>query len=125
MDRITCIAKVCHEANRAYCATLGDNSQTSWEDAPEWQKQSAINGIKFHLKAHDEGRTTAASASHDSWLEEKRVAGWKYGPVKDTEKKEHPCFIPYEGLPTSQKLKDYIFGAIVKAYYEAQLQGGE
>jgi len=27
------IAKVCHEANRAYCESIGDNSQLSWEDA--------------------------------------------------------------------------------------------
>jgi RyR domain len=120
MDRIEAIASVCHEANRAYCATLGDNSQPSWVDAPEWQKQSAINGVKFHLTAHGEGRTPSPSASHDSWLAEKRADGWKYGPDKNPDTKEHPCFIPYEGLPTSQKLKDYIFGAIVKAYYEAQ-----
>lgn len=43
------IAKVCHEANRAYCSTLGDNSQVSWEDAPEWQISSAINGVQYHL----------------------------------------------------------------------------
>jgi hypothetical protein len=31
----TDIAKVCHETNRAYCETLGDNSQPPWEEAPE------------------------------------------------------------------------------------------
>jgi hypothetical protein len=41
--------------------------------------------------------------------------GWKYGPVKDPEKKEHPCFVPYDRLPTEQKAKDYIFGAVVKS----------
>ena len=43
------IAKVCHEANRAYCEALGDYSQTTWEKAPDWQKESAINGVQFHL----------------------------------------------------------------------------
>ncbi len=32
------IAKVCHEANRAYCQTIGDNSQLAWEQAEEWQQ---------------------------------------------------------------------------------------
>lgn len=42
------IAKVCHEANRAYCAGIGDHSQKSWEESPDWQRTSAINGVKFH-----------------------------------------------------------------------------
>ena len=32
------------EINRAYCAALGDTSQLPWDQAPEWQRQSAING---------------------------------------------------------------------------------
>ena len=43
------IAKLCHEVNRAYCESLGDMSQPRWEDAPDWQRQSAINGVKFHM----------------------------------------------------------------------------
>jgi len=33
------IAKVAHEVNRAYCISIGDNSQQSWECSPEWQKK--------------------------------------------------------------------------------------
>jgi hypothetical protein len=55
------------------------------------------------------------SASHNSWLRQKEEDGWKYGPVKDADKKEHPCFIPYEELPREQQAKDYLFGAIVAA----------
>jgi hypothetical protein len=108
---VQAIAKVCHEANRAYCAGLGDNSQPAWNDAPEWQKQSAINGVNHALTAP----AAAPSDSHESWLAEKRAAGWKYGPVKDPEKKEHPCFVPYEQLPDEQKRKDTLFLAVVRA----------
>lgn len=48
-QKILMIAKVCHDANRSYCQTQQDASQTNWEDAPEWQRQSAINGVKFHI----------------------------------------------------------------------------
>jgi len=41
------IAVVCHEANRAYCSRIGDDSQPPWCDAPEWQKMSAITGVTF------------------------------------------------------------------------------
>lgn len=113
-------AKVAHETNRAYCESIGDNSQPTWEDAPDWQKQSAVNGVVFHIKQHEAGITPSPSASHDSWLAEKAAAGWKYGPVKNPELKEHPCFVPYEQLPVEQRLKDYLFGAVVGAFIAAE-----
>lgn len=114
------IAKVCHEANRAYCQSIGDMSQPSWEEAPDWQKKSAINGVLFHMNTLTMGSTPMPSASHESWLKEKQADGWKYGKVKDPEKKEHPCFVPFDELPVEQKLKDYIFCSVVKAFYEAE-----
>ena len=43
------VARVAHEVNRAYCAALGDVSQLQWDEAPEWQKKSAITGVKFNI----------------------------------------------------------------------------
>lgn len=114
------IAKVAHGTNRAYCESIGDFSQFEWKDAPGWQRESAIKGVVFHLDGHEIGCPPLPSASHDSWLEEKRLAGWKYGPVKDPEKKEHPCFLPYDQLSIEQKMKDYLFAAIVEAFYKAR-----
>lgn len=105
------IAMVCHEINRAYCAALGDVSQAPWDQAPEWQRTSAVKGVEFRLNNPD----APASASHDSWLKEKADTGWKHGPVKDAEKKEHPCFVPYEELPPEQQMKDKLFIAVVDA----------
>lgn len=106
------VAKVTHEANRAYCQTLGDDSQPTWEDAPDWQKESAINGVKFHLENPD----ASLSASHDNWMAEKLADGWKYGSVKNPETKEHPCLVPYDQLPVEQQVKDAIFTHIVRAF---------
>ena len=103
------IASVCHEVNRAYCESIGDFSQPSWEDAPEWQRKSAINGVQFHI----ENPEASPSASHDKWLEEKVADGWKYGAEKNPDTKEHPCCVPYEQLPVEQRSKDYIFRAII------------
>jgi hypothetical protein len=102
------IAKVAHEINRAYCEALGDRSQKPWEKAPQWQKESAIHGVRFHM----ENPNAQPSASHENWLELKAADGWKYGPVKDEAKKEHPCFVPYDQLPVEQRAKDYIFAAV-------------
>ena len=109
------VAKICHEANKAYCVTIGDNTQPSWEDAPEWQKESAINGVRFHCL----NENTTPADSHNSWLKEKTKQGWAYGGIKDVENKLHPCFTAYENLPKSQQVKDYIFKNIVEAYKQA------
>jgi hypothetical protein len=115
--KIEQVAQVCHEANRAFCLTIGDESQPAWSVAPAWQRDSAINGVKFHLAELEAGREPQPSASHENWLKEKAEAGWKYGVVKDAQTKEHPCFVPYRELPPEQKQKDFIFVSIVKAFW--------
>jgi hypothetical protein len=46
---------------------------------------------------------------------QKLADGWKYGPVKYPEKKEHPCMVPFAELPKEQQLKDALFRHIVPA----------
>lgn len=110
-EKVLKIASVTHEVNRAYCQALGDNSQVSWNDAPKWQKESAILGVKLHLDNPEAG----PEASHKSWLKQKERDGWKYGERKDVEEKKHPCMVPFEHLPQSQQAKDFIFRAVVVA----------
>jgi hypothetical protein len=105
------IAQVAHEINKAYCESVGDFSQPTWEDAPNWQKESAVNGVVFHLNNPD----AKPSHSHESWLAEKEAGGWKYGPVKNPEAKEPPCLVPYDELPTEQKTKDFLFKQVVES----------
>jgi hypothetical protein len=105
------IAEVCHEANRSYCRALGDDSQPAWKDAPDWQKASAITGVRF-IRMNPQA---TAEDSHRSWLAVKLADGWKYGPEKDPEAKTHPCCVPYAELPPEQRAKDHIFSGIVRA----------
>lgn len=111
MNKIEQIAVVCHEANRAYCQALGDDSQLSWHAAPEWQKKSAINGVMYHL----ENLNSKPEDSHNEWMAQKKAEGWKKGKKKDAEKKTHPLMVPYNMLPKEQKAKDFIFLGIVRA----------
>lgn len=103
------IAKTVHEVNRAYCAGLGDHSQLAWEDAPVWQQRSVIAGIMALLG----NPSQTPEAGHANWMSIKNRDGWKCGPVKCPEKKEHPCMVPYENLPSSQRAKDTIFRSVV------------
>jgi hypothetical protein len=102
------IAKVCHQVNKAYCKALGDISQPDWDDAPDWQKESAINGVQYRLANPD----ATSETQHIQWMKVKSADGWQYGPVKDPAKKEHPCMVPYDELPVEQRAKDPIFAAI-------------
>lgn len=109
-DRIEHVARAAHEVNRAFCAQLGDDSQVPWEDAPAWQRESAIEGVKAIVA----DPTLPPSASHEGWLKHKQRSGWVYGPVKDVDSKTHPCMVHYDVLPPEQRAKDAIFGAVVR-----------
>lgn len=104
-------ARLCHEVNRGYCEALGDTSQVPWEDAPGWQRESAVAGVQAIIN-HPE---MTPQQSHAQWMLQKVQDGWMYGSVKDAEKKTHPCLVPYAELPQHQRLKDVLFGAVVRA----------
>ena len=104
------VAKVCHEANRAYSQVMGDLSHDPWEDSPQWQRESAVAGVQSLI---DDPSLTPKEL-HELWLQRKTDEGWKYGIVKDAELKTHPCCVPYDQLPEKQRVKDELFQAIVR-----------
>jgi hypothetical protein len=105
------IARVAHQVNREYCKALGDMSQVPWERAPQWQRDSAIMGVKLHADNPKAGPET----SHKSWMAQKAAEGWVYGLEKNPVLKTHPCMLPFDQLPVEQQAKDFIFRAIVHA----------
>ena len=108
---ICTIAEICHLVNKAYCDAIGDLSQPRWDDAPDWQKQSAINGVRFHLE-----NDVTPEQSHENWMAEKEADGWIYDDVKDAVKKTHPCLVLYHELPEEQIMKDKLFKAVVDSF---------
>lgn len=103
------LARAAHEMNRLYCIGIGDTSQPTWDEAPDWQKASAKDGVLGAL----DGNTP--QQSHERWLELKKADGWVWGEVKDPEKKKHPCMVDYADLPEEQRRKDDVFIATVRA----------
>lgn len=108
-ESVATIARCCHEANRAWCAAHGDLSQAPWDEAPDWQRESAAKGVEGAINGN------GPEQSHLSWLAEKEATGWVYGAVKDPDAKTHPCMVSYDQLPPMQRAKDAQFIAICRA----------
>lgn len=115
-DFTRAVARICHEVNMAYCASLGDFSHDHWEQTDKEIQFSAFKGVEFILANPAAG----PDASHAEWMTFKVANGWKHGPVKDLGKKEHPCIVPYAELPQEQRSKDFIFRAIVRSIAQEQ-----
>ncbi len=113
MNSTTEIAEIAHETNRIYCQTLGDYSQDPWSVCHQWQRDSAINGVR----AIQRGVVTRPEQSHENWLKEKEDKGWVHGEKKNTDINvgalTHPCIVPFKELTQEQQMKDYLFFAIV------------
>lgn len=110
-DTIDAIAAVCHEANRAYCDTLGDFSHAPWALAPEHAKVSARRGVAALIV----DATLTPERQHALWMADKIRDGWTYGPVKDVEQKTHPSLRPYNELTIEERRKDALFQGVVRA----------
>lgn len=108
MSDLEAIARVCHDANRAWQIATGDPAPSpTWDEAPEWQRESARLGVRDAL------RGLTPEALHERWSAHKLAEGWLYGEVKDADARTHPCLVPYDELPPEQRAKDALFGAIV------------
>lgn len=104
------IARVCHDANRAWQIASDDPVVSpAWDEAPDWQRASALEGVSKALDG------ASGEQLHQDWCDFKSGDGWVYGPVKDEAAKTHPCLVPYSELPPEQRRKDDLFAAIVAA----------
>lgn len=47
-----------------------------------------------------------ARNTHENWSSQRLAEGWRYGPVRDDARKEHPGLVPYDELSESEKQYD-------------------
>jgi ryanodine receptor 2 len=47
-----------------------------------------------------------AENAHDVWARHRLADGWTYGLERDDQVKKHPCLVPYDVLPDSEKQYD-------------------
>ncbi|MDE6269857.1 MAG: Ryanodine receptor Ryr [Muribaculaceae bacterium] len=40
---------------------------------------------------------------HEVWAAQRMADGWTWGPERDDAARKHPCLVPYDELPESEK----------------------
>lgn len=107
------IAKACNDTIKIYWDSLGEKVDfQTWEDADIWQKESLVRAVRNML---DDNHNNPEDY-HKYWKKQKEELGWKYGKVKDIEKKGHPFIVDYKDLPKHERVKDQLLVAIVGAF---------
>ena len=43
---------------------------------------------------------------HEVWARSRMAQGWTWGPERDDAARRHPCLVPYDELPESEKEYD-------------------
>jgi hypothetical protein len=61
--------------------------------------------IKLRPEIHDLTEALAKN-THEVWAQERMAQGWRFGPERNDQRKEHPSLIPYEQLPEKEKVYD-------------------
>lgn len=61
-------------------------------------------------------RERLARNTHEVWARQRLADGWTWGPRRDDARKQHPCLVPFDELPESEKDYDRVVsGEVVKA----------
>ena len=111
MHDVEACARVVHEALRAFARSRDAAALPSWERSEEWMRQATIEGVRHRILNPD----APPSAMHDEWLKSRRAAGWRYGEILNPIEKTHPLLMDYYELPETERRKDELVIAIVRA----------
>lgn len=99
-----------HEVLRSYSRNvLDDYTHAAWDDVPEESKREVRQNV-ISIMQYD----YTAEKSHEIWMAQKLASGWRWGNVKNPEKREHPCLVEYKLLPEEQRFKDELWVSTVR-----------
>jgi hypothetical protein len=99
MTREEFIAEVRHAVWVGYQIGVGQEFNLELNDD---QRRSLYDGIRFA----DANPNRTPESNHENWMRCKIEQGWKYGPIKSFELKEHPDLVPFNDLPEVEQRKD-------------------
>ncbi len=131
------LAKAIHEAFLARTADAQDNDSAAgrqtWERLSETYrtanrraadhlavKRESLTYLQQQANAGEpvERREALARLEHESWCNDRILAGWRHGEVYSERRRYHPCLVPFERLDSGEKKKNR---AIIDHLIEAKL----
>lgn len=102
------IARVCYAVMNAYRTGLGEMSRVEWDKLKKAEQNNFTEAVSAQIES-----PKTPEEQHNEWLEHKIAEGWTYAEKEDVEEKQTPHLIPYEALPSEQKVKDLLFHAVI------------
>jgi hypothetical protein len=81
-----------------------------WEDRDNAFKKQMVDVVRKYIESD---KLPSPEEAHNSWMKAYLNMGWKYGEVRDAEKKTHPDLVPFYELPKDERDKDAIFLSLV------------
>lgn len=106
------IARVAHEACRTWAKLNDQPVPPSWDALDASCQAAIIMGVRFSWDG------VAVSELHNRWVKYMYAQGWKFGPIRDMEKRVSPNLISFEQLPFREQIKDHIFKGVVDTFRE-------
>ncbi len=105
------IAEIAHEANRVYCQHAGGPLRVKWHLLTKREMEGLVSGVEFIAASPN----ATPHELHEAWFEWMVKDGWSPGGVLDRVAKVHPNLRPWDELPLRERIKDALFGGIVRA----------
>lgn len=103
-------AKFVYEAARiAAIAAKAPIVPEPWEEREEDFRSQFLDVIERQCGPD---RYMDAEQLHEDWVRTYATNGWRYGPVRDREKRTHPDMVPFARLGQLERDKDYVFVAL-------------
>ena len=82
-----------------------------WSELSDEQQNHAINAVKEIYNSEPK----TAEELHELWMKPLLATSWKTGEYNII-KRTHPCLMPFNELPDSEKLKDILWQKMTEAF---------
>lgn len=109
-DEIDALSRESHRAISDFRVSIGEDALPPWAPSTAeeiGQKRSGIEAALSGVTPEQQWR---------EWSAMRREQGWKYGPVRDPVKKEHPSLVDdYSMLSPAERQKDEVYGEAIRA----------
>lgn len=102
------VAAIAYTAGQTIAKLLNDpnvSPSPQWNTLSDEAKSSVIQAV---VSIHT-GLIANPQQSHENWVRDKTIEGWKQGSPKSVTLKTHPDLVPWHDLPLTERMKNIFF----------------